>query len=64
MLVVQGSRYVLQSTQTHATVDEAVEAAKEMLNELIQMLDELASADGIVTNMIDVISKAIDRVCT
>lgn len=55
---------MLQSTQTHATVDEAVEAAKEMLNELIQMLDELASADGIVTNMIDVISKAIDRVCT
>ena len=50
--------------QTHAAVDEAVEAAKEMLNELIQMLDELASAAGIVTNMIDVIQKAIDRVST
>ena len=48
--------------EVHSAIDEAADGAKEMLQELIDTLEQVASAAGIVTNMVDTISRSIARV--
>ena len=48
-----------QAIRTHPAVDEAAQGMKEAVDDLIATLEEAASEFGIVTGMVDSISKAI-----
>ena len=47
---------------THRAIDEQADGFKENLQDLIQNLEEAASSAGIVTSMVDSISKAMAKV--
>ena len=53
---------LLQASQTHGVIDETADGAKEMLEELMQTLEDAASAAGFVSTMIETISRAITKV--
>jgi len=55
-------RHVLQATHAHGAVDETADGAREMLSELIQTVEDTAASSGIVTVLVDNLSKAIARV--
>lgn len=49
-------------TEAHAVVDEAADGAAEMIHELIQTLEEAASASGFVNALVDNLNKFISTV--
>ncbi len=51
-----------KSTNTHRALDEQADGLKENLQVLIQNLEEAASSAGVVTSMVDSISKAMSKV--
>jgi hypothetical protein len=51
-----------QATTAHNAVDETADGAREMLLELIQTLEDTAASSGIVTVLVDNLTKAIARV--
>jgi len=50
-----------RATNAHAAVDETADTAREMLLELIQTLEDTASASGLTNVLIDNITKAITK---
>ena len=51
-----------QAAAAHAAVEETADGAREMILELIQTLEDTAASSGIVTVLVDNLSKAIARV--
>lgn len=47
--------------QAHTSIDNAADDMKDVLQDLLQCMEEAASQAGVVSNMIDSISKAITR---
>jgi len=52
-----------RSTQAHAAMKEAAASLQDVTQDLLNSMEERASAGGAVTAMIDNISKAIAKVC-
>jgi len=52
----------VQANNAHLAVDETADSAREMLLELIQTLEDTASASGLVNMLLDNLAKAIARV--
>ncbi len=52
----------LQASTAHAVIDEAADSLRDTLQELLQTMEEAASAAGIVSAMIENINKAIAKV--
>ncbi|CAH1788698.1 unnamed protein product [Owenia fusiformis] len=53
-----------KATHTHAAIDEAADSMKDVLGDLLETIDTAASAAGIVSTMIDQISKSISKSAT
>ncbi|XP_070547100.1 talin-1-like isoform X3 [Ptychodera flava] len=50
-----------KNTHTHSAIDEAADGMKEAVDDLNKTLEECASEFGIVTGMVDSISRALSR---
>lgn len=54
----------VQAEKAHAQIDETGTGLKDVLQDLLQMIEEAASQAGVVSNMIDSITKSMAEVCT
>ena len=51
-----------QMTHEHQEIDESVENLKEAVSDLMEMLEEVAAAAGMVTSFIDQITTAMQHI--
>ena len=53
---------VVQAVQAHQAIDGAADDVRDVLQDLLRTVEDAACQAGIVSNMIDSISKAMSRV--
>lgn len=51
----------MQAVHVHADVDDAAEGARDALQELLRTLEALATEAGVVTGLVESVSKAMYR---